>query len=75
LHIIDPHGFYLNKFVVNYSFDGRSVMRLTRVREVLSSNHGHWAGQYTALQTVRHHFIIFASSYAALALCRGDGHR
>jgi len=50
------------------------VERLTRVREVWSSNPGP-AKSYPALQTVRHSFNIYASSCAALALWRGDGHR
>jgi len=56
--------------------------RLTRVPHVPSnpgldfktSNPGP-AKSYTALQTVRHCFNIYESSYVALALWRGVGHR
>jgi len=41
--------------------------RLTRVREVWSSNPGP-AKSYTALQTARHRFNIYASNCVALAL-------
>jgi len=45
-----------------------------RVREVWSSNPGP-AKSYTALQTVRHCFNIYASNCVALALWRRVGHR
>jgi len=44
------------------------------VWEVWSSNPV-LASSYTALQTVRHRFNIYASKCVALALWRGDGHR
>jgi len=43
------------------------LTRVPRVREVWSSNPG-LAKSYTALQTVRHRFNIYASSCVALAL-------
>jgi len=50
------------------------LSRYPLVRKVWSLNPGS-AKSYTALQTVRHRFNIYASSCVALALWRGDGHR
>jgi len=43
------------------------LTRVPRVREVWSSNPGP-AKSYTALQTVRHRFNIYASNCVAVAL-------
>jgi len=50
------------------------LAHVPRVRELLSSN-PEPVKSNTALQTVRHRFINYASSCVASALWRGDGHR
>jgi len=53
----------------------RWLTRVPRVREVESSFPKGRAKSYSALETVRHRFNIYAGSCVALALWRGDGHR
>jgi len=50
------------------------LTRMLRVLEVWSSN-PEPAKSYTALQTYRHRFNVYARNCVALALCRGDGYR
>jgi len=49
------------------------LMRVPRVREIWYSNPGQ-AKSYTAMQTVRHRFNIYARSCVGSALWRGDRH-
>jgi len=49
----------------------KRLTRMTRVREVESTN-PRLVKCFTAEQTVRHRFNIYASSCATV--CRGDGH-
>jgi len=73
LHNIINHNHDRMRTCENDVFS-RSVTRVPRVQEVESSNYR--PTKYCmALQTVRHHFNIYAGSCVALAQCRGNEHR